>query len=78
MTGTLAGPTFCDGPGGAVSGPFEIRPIGTVRSPLRDRGSAPLQADEGAPGAWLEFDASVGEALKDLRSRRPGPSAHVA
>lgn len=45
---------------------FEIRPIGTVRSPLRDRDSAPLQADEGAPGAWLVFDASVDEALKDL------------
>ena len=45
---------------------FEIRPIGTVRSPLRDRDSAPLQADEGAPAAWLVFDASVDEALKDL------------
>ena len=58
-------PTFCE-VRAAVNDPFEIRPIGTVRSPLRDRSSAPLQADEGAPAAWLVFDASVGEALKDL------------
>lgn len=49
-----------------MSNRFEIRPVGRVQSPLRDRGSAPLQADEGAPAAWLVFDESVGEALKDL------------
>jgi tRNA-Thr(GGU) m(6)t(6)A37 methyltransferase TsaA len=37
-----------------------------VHSPLRDLDSAPRQADEGAPSAWLEFDDSVSEALKDL------------
>lgn len=30
-----------------------IRPIGTVRSALRDLVDAPRQGDEGAPDAWL-------------------------
>ena len=51
-----------------MSNPLEIRPVGTVQSPLRDRGSAPLQADEGAPAAWLVFDESVGEALNGPRT----------
>jgi tRNA-Thr(GGU) m(6)t(6)A37 methyltransferase TsaA len=43
-----------------------LRPIGRVQSPLRDRDSAPLQADEGAPAAWLVFDEALADALKDL------------
>jgi tRNA (Thr-GGU) A37 N-methylase len=42
---------------------FELRSIGTVRSPLRDRAEAPKQGHEGAPEAWLELDASVAEAF---------------
>jgi tRNA-Thr(GGU) m(6)t(6)A37 methyltransferase TsaA len=49
-----------------MSDSFDLRPIGRVHSPLRDLDSAPLQADEGAPTAWLVFDESVSEALKDL------------
>jgi tRNA-Thr(GGU) m(6)t(6)A37 methyltransferase TsaA len=45
---------------------FDLRPIGRVESPLGDRDSAPRQADEGAPAAWLVFDDSVSEALKDV------------
>jgi tRNA-Thr(GGU) m(6)t(6)A37 methyltransferase TsaA len=40
-----------------------LRAVGTVRSPLRDRGSAPKQGDEGAPDAWLDFEADVLDAL---------------
>jgi tRNA-Thr(GGU) m(6)t(6)A37 methyltransferase TsaA len=40
--------------------------IGTVESPLTDRASAPKQGDEGAPDAWLAFDASVAEALDGI------------
>jgi len=36
---------------------FELRPIGTV----------PNQGHEGAPEAWLELDASVAEAARNLR-----------
>jgi len=46
---------------------FELRPIGTVRSPLRSREEAPKQGDEGAPEAWLELDAGVAAAARDLR-----------
>lgn len=47
---------------------FEVRAIGRVESPLTDLGSAPRQADEGAPEAWLVFDPDVLPALADLRS----------
>jgi tRNA-Thr(GGU) m(6)t(6)A37 methyltransferase TsaA len=46
---------------------FELRPIGTVRSPLRDRAQAPKQGDEGAPEAWLEIDGAVAAAARHLR-----------
>ena len=45
---------------------FELRPIGRVVSPLTDASTAPRQADEGAPAALLEFDASVLDALSSL------------
>jgi tRNA-Thr(GGU) m(6)t(6)A37 methyltransferase TsaA len=46
--------------------------IGRVESPLTDLESAPRQADEGAPEAWLVFEPSV---LEGLRSLRPGDEA---
>jgi tRNA-Thr(GGU) m(6)t(6)A37 methyltransferase TsaA len=49
-----------------MSDSFDLQPIGRVQSSLRDLNSAPRQADEGAPAAWLVFDESVSEALKDL------------
>jgi tRNA-Thr(GGU) m(6)t(6)A37 methyltransferase TsaA len=33
---------------------------------LTDMESAPRQGDEGAPDVWIEFEASVAEALKDV------------
>ena len=51
----------------AVSGTYELRPIGVVESPLRDPGDAPKQGDEGAPDAWLVLDAAVAPGLADLR-----------
>ena len=47
--------------------PYEIRPIGTVESPLVDRHTAPRQGDEGAPDAWLVFDPGVSEGIRDLQ-----------
>jgi tRNA-Thr(GGU) m(6)t(6)A37 methyltransferase TsaA len=46
---------------------YQLRPIGWVESPLRDRDEAPCQGDEGAPEAWLVFEPSVGDAVRDLR-----------
>lgn len=48
---------------------FEVRAIGRVQSPLADPEAAPRQPDEGAPAAWLVFDADV---LEGLRTLRPG------
>src|SRR5687767_11532224 len=46
---------------------IELRIIGTVESPLRDAGQAPKQGEEGSPLAELVFDASVKDALSDVR-----------
>lgn len=46
---------------------FEVETIGRVESTLTDLESAPRQADEGAPGAWLVFEPAVLEGLQSLR-----------
>jgi tRNA-Thr(GGU) m(6)t(6)A37 methyltransferase TsaA len=43
--------------------PFDVHPIGVVRSTLRVRADAPNQAFEGAPAAALEIDAAFADAL---------------
>ncbi|HEV7365615.1 MAG TPA: tRNA (N6-threonylcarbamoyladenosine(37)-N6)-methyltransferase TrmO [Gemmatimonadales bacterium] len=48
---------------------FELKAIGRVESRLTDLASAPRQADEGAPEAWLVFEPEV---LEGLRSIHPG------
>jgi tRNA-Thr(GGU) m(6)t(6)A37 methyltransferase TsaA len=48
-------------------GPFDLRAVGRVESPIADRGAAPKQGDEGAPESTLVFDPSVAEALTDVR-----------
>jgi len=53
---------------------FEVKAIGRVESPLTDLESAPRQADEGAPEAWLVFEL---EMLEGLRSLRPGDEVIV-
>jgi tRNA-Thr(GGU) m(6)t(6)A37 methyltransferase TsaA len=46
---------------------FEVKAIGRVESTLTDLESAPRQADEGAPAAWLVFDPEMREGLRSLR-----------
>jgi tRNA-Thr(GGU) m(6)t(6)A37 methyltransferase TsaA len=46
---------------------FELRPIATVESSLTDLATAPKQASEGAPEAWLVFAPEVLDALDGLR-----------
>jgi tRNA-Thr(GGU) m(6)t(6)A37 methyltransferase TsaA len=43
---------------------YTVRPIGFVRSPLRNRGDAPKQAREGAPEAVLELEPEFAPALQ--------------
>jgi tRNA-Thr(GGU) m(6)t(6)A37 methyltransferase TsaA len=50
-----------------MKGPYTIRPIGYVESSLVEQGTAPKQGFEGAPDAWLVFDADLAEGIRDLR-----------
>ena len=43
-----------------------LRPVGVVRSELRDRETAPMQGDEGAPDAWIELRPEVTKAAASL------------
>jgi tRNA-Thr(GGU) m(6)t(6)A37 methyltransferase TsaA len=45
---------------------FALRPVGFVRSTLRDPGQAPKQGSEGAPDAWLEIDPAFRDALTGI------------
>jgi tRNA-Thr(GGU) m(6)t(6)A37 methyltransferase TsaA len=48
--------------------PVRLEPIGIVRSRLTDREAAPLQGDEGAPEARIEFVASAFEGLEGIEA----------
>jgi tRNA (Thr-GGU) A37 N-methylase len=43
-----------------------LRPIGALRSELKDLSQAPRQGTEGAPDAWLEVPLWAAEALHGL------------
>jgi tRNA-Thr(GGU) m(6)t(6)A37 methyltransferase TsaA len=53
---------------------YGIRPVGRVESPLTTRDEAPRQGDEGAPDAWLVFEPTVADAMRDIE---PGTDALV-
>ena len=45
---------------------YVIKPVGYVESRLIDPETAPKQGFEGAPDAWLVFNAEVADGLRDL------------
>ena len=47
---------------------MKLRPIGYIRSTLRDAGSAPKQGAEGAPDAWLELDPALARGLLGMNA----------
>ena len=47
---------------------IQLRPVGVIRSSLKNLDSAPMQGPEGAPDAWLEVDAFAQEAIDGLRA----------
>lgn len=49
-----------------ADGPFDLQAIGWIQSDLRNPATAPRQADESAPEAWLVFDGQVASALADV------------
>jgi len=49
-----------------TAGDLLLRPVGVVRSTLRDRSVAPMQGHEGAPDAWIELAPEVVRAAGDL------------
>jgi tRNA-Thr(GGU) m(6)t(6)A37 methyltransferase TsaA len=51
---------------------YDVTPIGWVESSLTDRSTAPHQADEGAPEAWLVFAPDIVEGLLGMH-----PGEHV-
>ena len=48
------------------SGRYPMRPIGIIRSTLKERKGAPRQGDEGAPDAWLEIRLWAAKGLRQL------------
>jgi tRNA-Thr(GGU) m(6)t(6)A37 methyltransferase TsaA len=49
------------------SSPYTIEPIGFVRSALTRLEEAPMQADEGAPEAWLELTPQAAAGLLGIQ-----------
>jgi tRNA-Thr(GGU) m(6)t(6)A37 methyltransferase TsaA len=44
----------------------QLRPVGVIKSVLKDRSKAPRQGSEGAPDAWLEIYPWAAEGLRRL------------
>lgn len=44
-----------------------LRPIGVIRSTIKDRSQAPKQGSEGAPDVWLEVEPFAAECMEGLR-----------
>ena len=51
-----------------IENSYTLKPIGVVRSELVSLEAAPLQGDEGAPEAWLEFTAAVVPGLISIKA----------
>ena len=49
-------------------GSFTVRPVGVIRSELRDLADAPRQGSEGAPDAWLQVDPAYAPALRAIKA----------
>jgi tRNA-Thr(GGU) m(6)t(6)A37 methyltransferase TsaA len=45
---------------------YSLRPVGKIRSTLRERDAAPRQGSEGAPDAWLEIEPAFAAGLRGI------------
>jgi len=46
---------------------FHLRPIGIIRSVIKERVKAPKQGSEGAPDAWLEVESWASSGLRGVQ-----------
>jgi tRNA-Thr(GGU) m(6)t(6)A37 methyltransferase TsaA len=49
-----------------IASPPQLRPIGVIRSSIKERSKAPKQGSEGAPDAWLVVNESAAPGLEGL------------
>jgi tRNA-Thr(GGU) m(6)t(6)A37 methyltransferase TsaA len=49
-------------------GSAQLRPIGVIRSTIKERSAAPKQGSEGAPDAWLELKPFAIPCLDGLKA----------
>jgi tRNA-Thr(GGU) m(6)t(6)A37 methyltransferase TsaA len=47
---------------------FTVEPIGFVHSELKQLEDAPMQGDEGAPEAWLEFTPQAAKGIAGIKA----------
>lgn len=47
---------------------FQIKPVGVIRSVLKERSKAPKQGPEGAPDVWLEVFPFAAEGLDRMKA----------
>ena len=45
---------------------LKLRPIGTIRSRIKNRKEAPKQGSEGAPDAWLEVNSFAAQGFEGI------------
>jgi tRNA-Thr(GGU) m(6)t(6)A37 methyltransferase TsaA len=45
----------------------QLRPIGVIRSKIKNRSQAPMQGSEGAPDAWLDVSSFAAQGLDGLQ-----------
>src|SRR5882724_2018008 len=45
---------------------LKLRPIGTIRSTIKNRKGAPKQGSEGAPDAWLEVNSFAARGFEGI------------
>ena len=50
-----------------VGSSAQLRPIGVIRSKIKNRSEAPMQGSEGAPDAWLEVSSFAAQGLDGLQ-----------
>ena len=46
---------------------YSLRPVGWIRSEIKERSQAPKQGSEGAPDVWIDVEPFAADAIDGLR-----------